>query len=61
MSDPTPTDCPSTLKLIIYVDSPVTLDEAEYIRIREHLKVCPDCRYKVFDKGMTDESDTEIV
>ena len=56
-----PNECPSSLALFIYANTPEDLDEAEHIRIREHLKVCPDCLYKVFDKGMTDENDTEPV
>ena len=62
MPDPTPTDCLSILKLIIYADTPDKFDEAECIRIREHLKVCPDCRWIVEAAiDLTSESDTDPV
>ena len=51
-----PNDCPANLILVIYTGSPKDLAEAEYIRIREHLKVCPSCRSKVgWFMGLADD------
>jgi hypothetical protein len=39
--------CPTSHDLDIFAAAPEELDETRYIEIREHLKKCPSCRYKV--------------
>jgi hypothetical protein len=40
-------ECPSSHDIVIFADAPEELDERWYIEMREHIKKCPSCRYKV--------------
>jgi hypothetical protein len=39
--------CPTSHGLVLFADAPDELDELLWLRIREHLKRCPRCRYAV--------------
>ena len=49
--------CPSHEEIVLYAEASDALDEYRYIRIREHIKACPTCRYKVRWCMEDDESD----